>query len=74
MFLLSESSQLPYIAIVFMNLFSTLFIYLFFNVSVPLKDRAILTHPYRVNSGPVHQTLERDPNWAWLSRGLFTRV
>ena len=33
-------------------------------VYVSKLARAILTHPYRVNSSPVHQMLGRDPDWA----------
>jgi hypothetical protein len=41
--------------------------FFFFDVEEPLQSKALWTHPYRVNPGPVHRTLESFPIWNWLS-------
>jgi hypothetical protein len=52
---------------------SNFFFFFFFDVEEPLQDRALWTHPCRVNPGPVHRTLGSFPTRNWLSRWLFTR-
>jgi hypothetical protein len=37
------------------------FYFFYFYVEEPLQGKALRTHPYKVNSGPVHRTLRSFP-------------
>jgi hypothetical protein len=49
--------------------------FFFFDNGEPLQGRALWTHPYRVNLGPMHRTHGNFPTWNrvshWLHQGVW---